>query len=979
MAGFGVDLGTGYARASVLGARGPELVREESGALVVPALVSVETGGDLAGEAALFVAATRPDGVARAFVRALGRTPERMVKALSNAPSARRTDGGVRLQISGQSRDPEDLAATLISHLVDLARAQTGAKPSGAVFTMPLWFDANGRAALESAAKRAGVAVEGAISEAHAAALALPEAKGDVEKRIVIVDVGAGGFSVSVLAVSRVRVVLRASRSEEGCGGDAVDRALCDLCLGDLGPRGVELARIPAQMQALRRAVEAMKRELGDPRIDEASRSTPAALTIDRDRLDRALGPTLERMASACEEALAEAELGVRDIDTVYAGGGMTQVPSLRARVGAILGRRGPPPRLPEGVAAMGAALYSQALAARTPIAPLEDQRPSVPPPPPLVPPTAPPARSRSMDVTAMTPSPSDRAPAIPRPPRPMASPPPVGPVPRPPRPGHDFVPAPLTIPPGPGSVPPPPGVLTPPPPAEKVWSVAPSGEVAPAPGYVPPSAPAPAGPRAPFRVGAWSERPGAPRPPSIQVAAVNPGAPRPPSVQMAAVDPAGLRPPTIRPPSIEMPAAGSGSRPPTMRPPRRPLLEDMPEGSFRRPADAAAYLAQPGARPLVAHDLESPTLLTLLVRVVADARVNGVLTFATDGQSFDVAVQEGRALVTQREQNSIVEAFVWPRGTYRFEAARVKAKPGVKSVSMVRLAAEGLRVLARSFDTSALDIALAAAVPMNLAPQVRADKEGLVGRLGLNAMETRVLENKVDGATSGLEIVATGRQGRQTTVGLVALLVIFEVIEWQEIIAPEGPSQEEVLAARAARMDAQDHFMAIGAHWSNTSLELDQKYRARCVEFAPRPGASAAVQEALARMRRRADVAYAVLRDPHRRQAYRREVYPIDYDAAADLAERRAVALAMRTDQQELETTVGTARELGRTALLDAKPAFDMSVVTRPPSSRHPTSQPPSGGAASAPPSGPASERAPGDPASTRPTRPPGGSTPPR
>ncbi len=184
------------------------------------------------------------------------------------------------------------------------------------------------------------------------------------------------------------------------------------------------------------------------------------------------------------------------------------------------------------------------------------------------------------------------------------------------------------------------------------------------------------------------------------------------------------------------------------------------------------------------------------------------------------------------------------------------------------------------------------------------------------------------------LDAEAIGQAFRGEGAGLMLMLVVFDVLEWKEVEAASGPSMEDALSARAMKMEAQNHFLALGVHWSSTSQEIDARHRALVDELAAPPGASTAVKDALARIRRRADAAYAVLREPGRRRQRELAGHLAAHDAGervehrADIREtdepREAVGAARLGDAKERCALTGAQVQQQQLALGVEVPAVD-------------------------------------------------------
>lgn len=857
MTAFGIDFGTGYLRAATLAGGTPRPVCDVDGSDAIPAVVVFEKSGVRVGRAALARAAMSPQCALRSIKRWLGRAPSDDFVGPDAQRAVEGFDGKLELRVGDTSVGPEDVAARLVAHIVDLAEASSGIRPTSVVLTAPPWLESSGRAALAGAATQVGLTVSRILAEATAASVTLPELRRPGEHLFLVVDGGAGGVSASVVLVGAGKVVLVATAGDDRVGGDEIDYALVEhgtRAVASLLPGGSS----GAVVELLRQTFESIKRDLSQ--IHTASANLPflgaaGDVTFDRAHLDPLLTPFLDRLDAVCAQALQEASLSLGEIDAIYATGGMTNVPGVRARLERALRRA--PAALPHGPGsiAAGAALLAGALTGEVPAvsvvemahATLRPPAPATlwPPPrrstaPPSFPVTVPPAPARPMRVSV--PLPQRSASTLPGPPT------------RPSMPASSRPPPPATA-----SSRPPPMART----------------------------PTPAVPRTPT-----------PRPPTIPPPAAPPRVAMPP--------PAPPSPPVAPVAPVAVPRRGS-------QPPGTlgvSLPRDVGSGHFVCPADVAALLRLPLMHPPTAADLSPVTLPVLLVRLLGREHVTGKLTLENAGRVVEIDVIDGRACVSGAEHKWITHAFAWPDGEYRFEAKDIE-RGARATMSMVRLTVDGLRVLARTFTADQMEAALGDR--LDLAPVLRPERTHFVSRFGLAAAERRVLERGLDGITTGYDLEREGL-GKHGGLALLVLLILFEAVDWHTPKSVERESLSDQLERRATKMADANHFDALGVHWSAHGEAIDAAYQALRHELAPDGERARAAPDACRRMRERAAEAYAVLGNPRARIAYRRKAFPLDYEALANLMEHRAEAASMRQSDSEARSDRSVADELART-----------------------------------------------------------------
>lgn len=148
------------------------------------------------------------------------------------------------IHLGGKDRRPTEIAADILRKLKrDAEQLHFKAPVTAAVIAHPAAFDASERERLAEAANLAGFERVILLSEPEAAAIAVTKAGVKVGNNLVVYDLGAGTFDLTVLLQTgdgnyRLPIGSRGKR----CGGDDFDRALyehCDAMVRQQHGRGV--------------------------------------------------------------------------------------------------------------------------------------------------------------------------------------------------------------------------------------------------------------------------------------------------------------------------------------------------------------------------------------------------------------------------------------------------------------------------------------------------------------------------------------------------------------------------------------------------------------------------------------------------------------------------------------------------------------------------------------------------------------------
>ncbi|MBI4700308.1 MAG: Hsp70 family protein [Deltaproteobacteria bacterium] len=850
---IGVDIGTAGASVAVFRQGRAEVIADGSGLRRTPAAVALSGGVVRVGQGAMSRLAGEPSTTVRA--------PKRLL-------------GGPPVLLGKEQHSPARLVGLLVGQMVATAEAVTAERPLGMVLAAPVWFGPEQRQALAEAGRQAGVEVLALVLDPTAVAIRQCDL-GVQARRAVVVDAGAGGISVAVLAIGPRAVRLVSAAGDDRAGGDAFDGAIVRRAIEKLGPQGGAAAGDPVRGELLRQRCEEIKRELSDldatsmplPFLPPCADGSPPSLAMTRAELQALLGDLLPRTALCCERALRDAGTSKQEIDALLVTGGMAHVPELRRAIELVCG--GAKAQLqPAGALAHGAALLAGALSGLDEEL-LADEGASGG------------AQSRRTSSRPAAPAPVPSRPAIPAP-----------------VPSRPAIPAPV-----------------PSRPAASAAAPSRPAALAPAPSRPAALAPAPSAPAAPV-----------PTPP-VAAAAAPPAAPAPPG---SAPGPAWLES------GLALPAEWAGVPP---APRSQPSLPPVPErGTIRNPSDAASLLGLPLSRPPTAAELEPVALAVLLARLLRRRAVTGQLEIKRGERSVELRVLAGRGLIDKRERDSLLDAFGWPEASYLFKAQEPRGM-GAESIGLLGLAAEGLRVQLRGLGAEELEKELGEL--LDLAPSVDHERIGVLRQLGLNQRDMRFVDFALDGSASGRHVVLHGGIARRTALQVLGLLQLFACLRWKPVVVKEDLVGE--LARRCGRTLRANHFEALGVHWSAGTDDVENAYRRLAEQLAPGGPWSEAAPEACRQMRERAEAAYAVLRDPKARIAYRRKAHPdIDFHAIDDLLDQKAKALAMRQADREAEEETQRREELraswhgpeprSRSSRPGARDSEQPSPSTRPP-----------------------------------------------
>lgn len=358
----GIDLGTTNSLAATVKSGEPVVLADEAGRQLLPSVVrylkdgSVETGWD-----ALAHAESDPRNTVYSAKRLLARGRSEL-KTLPVLPyEIVDAPGGVAIRTVQGDKSPVEVSAEILKTLAKRAETQLGGELTGAVITVPAYFDDAQRQATKDAARLANLSVLRLLNEPTAAALAYGLDNG-AEGVYLVYDLGGGTFDVSLLKLSRGVFEVLGTGGNAALGGDDFDHAVVDWAVSQLGSveltaedRRQLLDRAKAAKEALTDAPETvLKLELS---------SGTHAFTLTRVIFDQLTKSLVDETLEAVANVLRDAKLEKDQVKGVVLVGGSTRMPCVRREVEAYFGFAPLTGIDPDCVVAVGAAMQANKLA----------------------------------------------------------------------------------------------------------------------------------------------------------------------------------------------------------------------------------------------------------------------------------------------------------------------------------------------------------------------------------------------------------------------------------------------------------------------------------------------------------------------------------------------------------------------------------------------------------------------------------------
>tara|TARA_B100000963_G_scaffold162309_2_gene141132 strand:+ start:6318 stop:8219 length:1902 start_codon:yes stop_codon:yes gene_type:complete len=373
---IGIDLGTTNSCVSVMEGNEPVVITNAEGKRTTPSIIAFIEGGERkVGEPAKRQAITNPQKTIFSIKRFMGNSFNEVKKEISRVPYevVKGDNNTPRVKIDDRLYTPQEISAMTLQKMKKTAEDYLGAEVTGAVITVPAYFNDAQRQATKEAGEIAGLEVKRIINEPTAAALAYGMDKKATDQKIVVFDLGGGTHDVSILELGDGVFEVLSTDGDTHLGGDDFDQVIIDWLVQEFKDEngGLDLSKDPMALQRLKDAAEKAKIELSSTSSSEIN--LPYIMPVDgvpkhlvrslsQANFEKLADELVKRTIEPCASALKAADLSKSDIDEVILVGGSTRIPAVQAAVKAYFGKDPSKGVNPDEVVAVGAAIQGGVL-----------------------------------------------------------------------------------------------------------------------------------------------------------------------------------------------------------------------------------------------------------------------------------------------------------------------------------------------------------------------------------------------------------------------------------------------------------------------------------------------------------------------------------------------------------------------------------------------------------------------------------------
>ena len=373
---IGIDLGTGFSCVSVMENGQPKVIFNSEGKATTPSVVSFAKDEIKVGQAALRQQVMYPKETVSFIKRFMGEKYDDVLDEIERVQYkvVKGKNGLPCVDINGKTYTPQEISAMILQKMKKTAEEYLGEEVTDAVITCPAYYGDDARTAVKNAGEIAGLNVCRIINEPTAAALSYGyNIDSDVEKIILVADIGCGTSDFTTLEIGSGVVEVKSTNGDLHLGGVDFDNAIVDWVIEEFKKDndGFDISKDNMAMQRLAEAAEKAKIELSSTLSTEINLPYITAIngmpvhfvkTLTRANFENMTDALVKRVVDVCTECVNKAKMRFGDIDDVILVGGSTRIPAIQAAIEKMFGKAPNKSSNPDEAISLGACIQGAIL-----------------------------------------------------------------------------------------------------------------------------------------------------------------------------------------------------------------------------------------------------------------------------------------------------------------------------------------------------------------------------------------------------------------------------------------------------------------------------------------------------------------------------------------------------------------------------------------------------------------------------------------
>jgi len=358
----GIDLGTTNSLVATVQSGLPVILKDMDENSLIPSIVYYGKNETKVGHEALPYLSKDAMNTIVSVKRFMGHTRSDIQNPESLPYNFDDASQDIQIKTSQGLKHPIEISSDILKKLKDLAEVSLCGEITGAVITVPAYFDDAQRQATKDAAKLAGINVLRLINEPTAAAVAygLDQKK---EGIFVIYDLGGGTFDVSILKLQKGIFEVLATNGHPHLGGDDFDQAIVELIKNENQIDQLNHEDKRSLITHAKSLKENLTKDLSAKTIIKLSNGKEIAFSLSRESFFKLTHDLVQKTIQPIRRALSDAKLSIESIDGVVMVGGATRMPHIQSEIKTFFKKELLNDLNPDEVVALGAARQAHTLA----------------------------------------------------------------------------------------------------------------------------------------------------------------------------------------------------------------------------------------------------------------------------------------------------------------------------------------------------------------------------------------------------------------------------------------------------------------------------------------------------------------------------------------------------------------------------------------------------------------------------------------